>query len=76
VRRNLCLSGQRLDRDGEPLRRADPFLKEVGQRQMGEGLVRCQGDQLSQKVLRHGRIAQFPVGMGEVQLDDGIRGIE
>jgi hypothetical protein len=43
---------------------------------MGEGLVRGQGDQIFQKVLRHGRIAQFPVGMGEVQLDDGILGIE
>ena len=52
------------------------FLKEIGQRQMGEGLVRSQDDQLFQKVLIHGRIAQFPVGMGEVQLDDGILGIE
>ena len=51
-------------------------LKEIGQRQMGEGLVWSQGDQLFQKVLRHGRIAQFPVGMGKVQLDDGILGIE
>jgi hypothetical protein len=51
-------------------------LKEFGQRQMGEGLVRSQGDQPFQKVLRHGRIAQFPVGMSEVQLDDGILGIE
>ena len=32
-------------------------LKEIGQRQMGEWLVWSEGDQLFQKILRHGRIA-------------------
>ena len=46
-----------------------PLLKELGERQMGEGLVRSQGDELFQKTLRHGWIAQFPVGMGEIEMN-------
>ena len=43
-----------------------PFLKKIGQRQMREGLVRGENNQLFQEVLCHGRIAQFPVGMSEI----------
>ncbi|TKS62948.1 MAG: hypothetical protein EWM73_01938 [Nitrospira sp.] len=53
-----------------------PFLKEIGQRQMGEGLVWSQGDQLLQIVLRHGWIAQFPEGMGEVEMNGRVMGVQ
>ena len=46
-----------------------PFLKELGECQMGERLVRSQGHQLFQKALRHGRITEFPVGMGQVEMN-------
>ncbi len=46
-----------------------PFLKELGQCQMGEGFVRSQGHQLFQKALRHGRITELPVGMGQVEMN-------
>ena len=53
-----------------------PLLKEIGQRQMGEGLVRSQGDQLFKKVLRHGRIAQFPVGMCEIEMNGRVLAVQ
>jgi hypothetical protein len=43
---------------------------------MGKGFVRSQSNQLFEKILRHGRVAQFPVGMGEIEMDGWATGIQ